>query len=592
MADKKYVDNVLDEDNTRYYIKDSELTERVDDIEDTLENLPHDGGDSETTNSIINVNGGAPIRLWVGSKEVYDSIEIKEPDVVYLIGTPTGGYVPPEPDPDEPTYYTVTKSVMSHCYFSNNATRVEAGSSFTGIFAVEAGYTMDYVSIRMGNEDITDTVYNSSSSSVDIAEVTGDIVISASANIPLTSIQIIPLYNSDDASNIIQMRAMLLPYDTTQQNVRWSIPDSANDFRLSYNTLSAELRVLSTADNASVTVTCMSTDNPSVQPATKTFNNITYVDPGLNPDVPVNPEDSEIDFTGETDVRDILLAAGWGNGGKITKSQALEMKLDKQQCQALFKNNTSITKFDTWTYFKTSHFNVSGCTNLTSVKIPLLEGAQATSSFTHRFGIKNTSITSLVIPEGYVSIDNVVSETGGSVVFADGSTSGVAIQNITFPSTLTTINSQIRDLSGITELDFSNTSLTTICKQLCTNLTNLEVVKFPDTLVSTGNPQIIRTCSNVNRVEFGENFQWFGTSETSMGLFYDSNSSVQPVTFVFHGTVPPKNFEIGNKNVTSGNYYRQVQQILVPESAVTTYRNDPVFSSYASIINAIPENNG
>ena len=593
MADKKYVDNVLDEDNTRYYLKDSKLTERFDKFKQDVEDGAYSvvPSDSDSARSIYNINESSSgfFRVWIGTREEYNSLSFFESDVVYFIGTPTGGS---DPTPEIPKH-TVTNNISSssHCYFSNNARYVNDGDSFTGTFTAETGYTMVNVTVKIGTTSYT--VYNYGSSNVyddgnmsytvdenfngilTIRQVTDNIEISATAIIVLKSIRIIQVYQ-EEPSNKITLRADLTPFNTSQTNVRWGIPDTATYFRLDANGLTATLRVLEGADDASVSVSCSSLDNPSISAPDHPITGITYVTPEIpGPDEPVNPEDKVIVFpSAEQSIKETLLSKGWGSAGEITVEQAKIAKLTKSECQNLFKNNTAITQFTTWKYFTTSFFNVSGCTNLTTVNIPLLQTA-----FTEDFGIKNTAITNLVIPEGYTSIASNSGYGDGLLIFADST--NVKLQSISFPSTLHTVSVGFRNLTGITELDFSRTSLQTICSNLCMGLTSLTTVKFPDTLVSTGFSQIFRGCSNLSRVEFGTGFRYFGTAETSMGLFYDTGTSVQ-VTVVFHGTTRPENFNLGHRQSID-----KIDKILVPASAEASYKEDVVSNPFREYISKI-----
>lgn len=76
------------------------------------------------------------------------------------------------------TDYTII-NVLTNVTNSNNATGCEAGDSYTGTLTADTGYTIDTVTVTMGNVDITSTAYNNGV--ITIASVTGDIVITASA---------------------------------------------------------------------------------------------------------------------------------------------------------------------------------------------------------------------------------------------------------------------------------------------------------------------------------------------------------------------------------------------------------------------------
>lgn len=81
--------------------------------------------------------------------------------------------------------YTILNTLVNVTN-SNTATTISEGSAYSGTLSIEAGYTMESVTITMGGVDITSTAYNSSTKVISIASVTGDIVIIAQASAPVT----------------------------------------------------------------------------------------------------------------------------------------------------------------------------------------------------------------------------------------------------------------------------------------------------------------------------------------------------------------------------------------------------------------------
>ena len=77
-------------------------------------------------------------------------------------------------------FWTVT-NVLSGCTNSNNITNVLKNSSYVGTITADRGYTLDSatVSILMGGNDVTNLYY--SSGSINIPNVTGDLVITVNA---------------------------------------------------------------------------------------------------------------------------------------------------------------------------------------------------------------------------------------------------------------------------------------------------------------------------------------------------------------------------------------------------------------------------
>lgn len=537
--DKKYLDRVIDEnDNTEYHLRDSELKERVDVLEEQIESSNDEpNSQSDVARAIININsinGEEAIRFWIGTQEQLDSLETFDSDVVYLVGTPTEGYIPDDTPTEETTYYTVTKSSLSHCYFNNNVSRVAEGTSFTGTFTAESGYTMDYVIVTMGGEDVTDDYYDSGTNTLSIDEVTGNIVITASANIPVTGISI-TRKTGQGTSNSIELLAILTPMNTTQTEVEWSIPSSNTDFFLTSRGLSATLHILAAADDSDVDVTCKSIVKPSIT-ATYSVEDVTYVTPDpVDPNETPNEDEDYIDFTGETDIQSIILNMGCPNtSGKITKKNAKEWTPTKSACQAALKSNTSITQFNTWKYFENAYFNVSDCTNLASIELPYI--AATSGLFSIDLGIQNIAITRLEIPEGYIQSELKA----------------------------------IKDNS------------------------NLKSIIFPNTYTQVNASQIIRNCYNVEEIEFGTDFT--GSAIASGGkphaiMYATTGATVKNLTFIFRGTTPPTNFipssATNNPTTTGDPYKNKVAKIYVPTAALSDYQNSPAFANYLDKLDVI-----
>lgn len=76
--------------------------------------------------------------------------------------------------------YNVTQT-LTHVTSSNNATKTNAGEAYTTTLTAEEDYTMDTVTVKMGGTDITATAYTEATGVVSISEVTGNIVITATA---------------------------------------------------------------------------------------------------------------------------------------------------------------------------------------------------------------------------------------------------------------------------------------------------------------------------------------------------------------------------------------------------------------------------
>jgi hypothetical protein len=78
------------------------------------------------------------------------------------------------------TAYIVTNN-LTGVTNSNTAVSVDNGDAYSGTLTAGAGLTMSSVVITMGGTDITATAYDDSDGSIDIATVTGNVVITAFA---------------------------------------------------------------------------------------------------------------------------------------------------------------------------------------------------------------------------------------------------------------------------------------------------------------------------------------------------------------------------------------------------------------------------
>lgn len=88
---------------------------------------------------------------------------------------PIGGTAPVEPVVKK---YTITNT-LTKATNSNNAVEMEENQPYTATIAPNKGYKIDTVTITMGGNDITSTVY--SGGNINIPKVTGNIVITATA---------------------------------------------------------------------------------------------------------------------------------------------------------------------------------------------------------------------------------------------------------------------------------------------------------------------------------------------------------------------------------------------------------------------------
>lgn len=77
--------------------------------------------------------------------------------------------------------YSVTQT-LTNCTTDISETFVNYGSAISGVVTADTGYTIDTVTVEMGGVDITTSAYSSVDDSINIASVTGNVVITATAS--------------------------------------------------------------------------------------------------------------------------------------------------------------------------------------------------------------------------------------------------------------------------------------------------------------------------------------------------------------------------------------------------------------------------
>lgn len=83
-------------------------------------------------------------------------------------------------DPEEKVMYTITQN-LTNVTSDFTGTEVESGASLEITLSEESGYTMGDVTVTMGGADVTATAYSSTTGKISIAEVTGNVVVTAEA---------------------------------------------------------------------------------------------------------------------------------------------------------------------------------------------------------------------------------------------------------------------------------------------------------------------------------------------------------------------------------------------------------------------------
>ena len=72
---------------------------------------------------------------------------------------------------------------LSHVTTDQTAVVVAKGRAYKAALTAESGYALTELSVKMGSEDVTGSAWNAEESAVDIEAVTGNIVITAKAEV-------------------------------------------------------------------------------------------------------------------------------------------------------------------------------------------------------------------------------------------------------------------------------------------------------------------------------------------------------------------------------------------------------------------------
>lgn len=182
-------DNVLCEDGKT-------LRENLDDINSQLNDIANLFTTEQTTNSY---------KIKCGNKVIAE--------------IPIGGTIPVEPVAKK---YTITNT-LSNAINSNNATEIEENTSYVATITSIEGYKIDTITITMGGNDITSTVY--SGGNINIPKVTGNIVITANAieqaqlSKPFTN----TIFDIDTSKDLLTVDA------PTDPNYKYKLKDTVNN---------------------------------------------------------------------------------------------------------------------------------------------------------------------------------------------------------------------------------------------------------------------------------------------------------------------------------------------------------------------------
>jgi hypothetical protein len=212
----------------------------------------------------------------------------------------------------------------------------------------------------------------------------------------------------------------------------------------------------------------------------------------------------------------------------------------------------------------------TGCTSLTEIDMPYITTisngiSNSSGTFNYCKKLKYINMPALTIIGDYAfylcsslnSFDFTnITYIGAEAFSGSSSSKATALTSVSLPSTITTL--KLRAFRH-------NVNLTTVF--IDCNIPNN----------NSSNGYIFNQCSALQSVTVGANVTVLGPAGAS-GIFAQTNN-----TWVMHlqGTTPPTTTGITNNNYAPTAIY-------VPASAVETYKNNSVWSTYASIIQAEP----
>ena len=111
-------------------------------------------------------------------------------------------------------YQPITKN-LTGCTISNAASYVDYGEAYTATITPESGKTITSVVVKMGGADITATAYSAGNGAINIAKVTGAVVITAAASAPSVTYNITRNLTNCASSNTADTIAEGAAYTTT-----------------------------------------------------------------------------------------------------------------------------------------------------------------------------------------------------------------------------------------------------------------------------------------------------------------------------------------------------------------------------------------
>lgn len=98
------------------------------------------------------------------------------------------------------TVYRLITASLTNAALDNDTVSVEDGAAYSAVLTANSGYELQTVTVTMGGVDITSTSYNSATGAISIASVTGDVVITATAEEAVKYHNLIPTSTNADGT--------------------------------------------------------------------------------------------------------------------------------------------------------------------------------------------------------------------------------------------------------------------------------------------------------------------------------------------------------------------------------------------------------
>ena len=509
------------------------------------------------------------------------------------------------------TTYTITNN-LTNCTNSNNSQSIDSTESYSGTLSANVGYTLTgaSVSVTMDGVDVTSTVYNNGT--ITIAEVTGDIVITATA----ASI-VYDVYNNlvDCTSNNANTHATYGDaysatitadngYTLTGATVT-VIMGGTDITSTAYN--NGVITIASVTGNVNISVVAVS-DGPQVLPAS--YFNYNQIQGGAL----ITGFSSEGQTAYNNDeITDLILPSEDSQGNTIisingdafyNRSKLTSITIPNtvtsigysafQNCIGL----TSITIPRSVTSIDEGVF--SGCSGLISITVDPNNTAYdsrnncnciiVTATNTLITGCKNSIIPNTVTSIGdyaFSGSSNLTSITIPSLVTSIGNDAFYGcsgLTSITIPNSVTTINDgAFQNCSALTSVTLGN-GVISIGYDAFSGCSSLISITIPDSVTTINDGAFIQ-CIDLDTISIGN-----GVTSIGYSAFQDCENLT---SITITATTPP---DLGSGMASGGGGgtgagvfdYTNDCPIYVPAASLTAYQTAINWSAYASRIQAIP----